>query len=257
VSWPPPYSWTFEPVFLALAAVAAVLYVRAARHDRPGLLRGTCFALGLLLVAVALNTPLETIATHYLLLVHLLQNVMIGDWAPLLLVLGLTHGMRVSVGRTLGRPWAFLTRGRVALVVWLVGWYAIHAALFYDFALRHTWALNVEHAVLIFIGLVFWWPLFGREPYGLPYPKAVAYLGAAFVGSAFLGLGLSFAVRSFYRFYGEAPLRLWGMSPTKDQNFGGVLMSVEQVIVLSIALVWFLLRLLPEDEDRRPAAAPE
>ena len=82
--------------------------------------------------------------------------------------------------------------------------------------------------------------------------KAVAYLGAAFVASAFLGLGLSFAVHSFYDFYRTAPTRLWGLSATKDQNLGGVLMSVEQTLVLAAALGFFLLRLLP-DRAARPA----
>ena len=40
----------------------------------------------------------------------------------------------------------------------------------------------------------------------------IGYLGAAFVGSTFLGLGLTFAPTPFYDFYAEAP-RLWGLSP--------------------------------------------
>ena len=54
--------------------------------------RWPVFALGLLLVAAPLNTPLETLAAHYLVLAHLLQNAMLADWAPPLLILGLTAG---------------------------------------------------------------------------------------------------------------------------------------------------------------------
>ena len=45
-------------------------------------------AMMVLLLAVTI-TPLETIAMNYLLVVHLLQNVVLAEWAPALLVLGL------------------------------------------------------------------------------------------------------------------------------------------------------------------------
>ena len=69
---PAPSSFTFEPLFLALVVVAAALYARAARAKRPPAWRITLFSLGLLLIAGALNSPLETIAANYLLLFHLL-----------------------------------------------------------------------------------------------------------------------------------------------------------------------------------------
>jgi cytochrome c oxidase assembly factor CtaG len=247
---PAPSSFTFEPLFLALTLVAGVLYFRAARRERPPAWRIVLFALGLLLIAGALNSPLETIAANYLLLFHLLQNVMIADWAPPLLILGLTPSMRASVARAGGKPFAALTRPRVALPVWLVGWYAIHLALFYDFALRHAWTLNIEHALLIAIGFLFWWPVLADQPADIGAPVKIGYLGAAFVGSTFLGLGLTFASTPFYDFYAEAP-RLWGISAEKDQNFGGILMNVEQAFVFLAAILYFVVKLIPEEERTR------
>ena len=247
---PAPSSFTFESLFLALTLVAGVLYFRAARRERPPAWRIVLFALGLLLIAGALNSPLETIAANYLLLFHLLQNVMIADWAPPLLILGLTPSMRTSVARAGGKPFAALTRPRVALPVWLVGWYAIHLALFYDFALRHAWTLNIEHALLIAIGFLFWWPVLADQPADIGAPVKIGYLGAAFVGSTFLGLGLTFASTPFYDFYAEAP-RLWGISAEKDQNFGGILMNVEQAFVFLAAILYFVVKLIPEEERTR------
>ena len=122
------------------------------------------FGVGLALVVVPVNSPLETIATERLLLVHLLQNVMLSDWAPPLLILGLTPAMRAVARAVGGRPFAALTRPVVSLPVWLVGWYAIHWGVFYDFALRHPMALNVEHLILVGIGLLFWWPVLADAP---------------------------------------------------------------------------------------------
>jgi cytochrome c oxidase assembly factor CtaG len=244
---PAPASFTFEPLFLALAAVAGWLYWRAWRREQAPRSRAVLFGSGLLLVAVSVNSPLETLAAHYLLLMHLLQNVLLADIAPLLLVLGLTPAMRTALAAGGGRPLAAVTRLRVALPIWLVGWYVIHLAAFYDAALENAWLLNVEHFLLLAIGLLFWWPLLSDAPHAATTPQRLAYLGAAFVFSAFLGLGLTFAGSSFYDYYENAP-RLWGLTPLEDQNLGGVLMTAEQSLVFLAAISYFLVRLLNEED---------
>jgi cytochrome c oxidase assembly factor CtaG len=265
---PDPYSFSWEPLFVPLGIAAGALYVKAARADPPGKLRATAFFLGVALVVVPVNSPLETLAAHYLLIVHLLQNVMIADWAPPLLILGLTPAMRLGVAARGGRPFELLTRPRVALPLWLVGWYAIHLGALYDLALENPALLNVEHLVLLALGLVFWWPVF--EPEGaacgarpeehglsprsgssakrLATPYALAYLFTAFAAASFLGLALIFSSTPFYDFYESAP-RLWGLSPAKDQNLGGILMNAEQTLVFFAALAWFLFRLFEEEEE--------
>jgi len=247
VSSPSASSFTFEPLFLALAVAAAILYWRGARRERPPRWRVATFALGLLLVAGALNSPLETIAAHYLLLIHLLQNVMISDWAPPLLILGLTPRMRGELARLGGGAFAWIARPQIALPVWLVAWYGIHLAGFYDFALRNPWMLNLEHLVLVAVGLLFWWPVLAGEPLDVSVPVKIGYLGVAFVGSVFLGLALTFSDTPFYDFYVAAP-RLWGLSAAKDQNFGGILMNAEQSAVFLAAILYFVLGLIPEEE---------
>jgi cytochrome c oxidase assembly factor CtaG len=244
-----PSAWAFswEPVFFVLAAVAAFLYGRAARREHPSRLRVALFALGLALILAALCSPLETIALHYLLLFHLLGNVMIADWAPPLLILGLTPAMRAALARRGGTTLARAARAWVALPFWLGVWYLVHLPGFYDYALRHTWALNVEHGLLIAAGLLFWWPLLAGGVTALSTPAALAYLGIAFVGSSFLGLAFIFSSSAFYDFYEHAP-RLWGLSAAKDQNLGGILMNAEQTAVFLGALAYFLVRLLNEEE---------
>ena len=246
-------SFTFEPLFIVLAAAGAYGYLRLARSvERPLWWRATLFALGILLVAVPLNSPMETIAIHYLLVMHLLQNVMIADWAPPLLVLGLTPAMRGAVAARGGKWLAAVTRPRFALPFWLAVWYGVHLPLFYDYALRHPWLLNVEHLLLLLAGLLFWWPVFSELPQRLSSALKLVYLGAAYVGSAFLSLALIFSSSAFYGFYEAAP-RLWGLSAEKDQNLGGILMNGEQMIVFFAALSYFLMRLLSEEEEAQRA----
>jgi putative membrane protein len=237
-----PSDFGFEPLFLALAVAGAVAYGRSARHDPPPRWRLAAFAAGVFLIAASLNSPLENIAAHYLLLIHLLQNALIADVAPLLVMLGLTPRMREELARRgLGR-----LRSRWILPIWLAAWYLTHVAPFYDWALRTGWGLNIEHAILIAAGLLFWWPIVSGR---LTPPTGLAYLAVAFVGSAFLGLAYIFSSSAFYSFYEHAP-RLWGLSPARDQNLGGILMNGEQTIVFLLAIGWFVWRLLDEEDAR-------
>jgi len=244
---PTPWAFSWEPLFVVLAAAAAAAYARAARTERPSTVRVIVFALGLALIVAALCSPLETIARRYLLLFHLLGNVMIADWAPPLLIIGLTPSMRAAVARRGGRALTRASRPWFALPAWLAVWYLVHLPAFYDYALRHTLMLNVEHALLIAAGLLFWWPLLGDVSTAFSTPLALAYLGVAFVSSAFLGLAFIFSSTPFYDFYEHAP-RLWGLSAAKDQNLGGILMNAEQTMVFLSALAYFLVRLFNEEE---------
>src|SRR3954471_2357874 len=147
--------WAIAVVVFALDyAVVARSYRRRGVPVQPA--RCALFAAGLALIALALLSPIEHLALTSMLSFHLLQNVIIADWAPPLLLLGLTAPMIAAVGRPRIVRWA--VRPQVALPVWLVTWYVIHLPPVYDYALRHRAALGVEHLVFIVAGLMFWWP---------------------------------------------------------------------------------------------------
>ena len=113
----------------------------------------------------ALNSPLETIAVDYLVLFHLLQNVIISDWAPPLLLArpdprdarGDRRARRRAVRRSSPGPTVALPGLARRLV-------RVHLGGVYDVALRNPWLLNVEHLFMIAIGLLFWWPVIADEP---------------------------------------------------------------------------------------------
>ena len=253
-----PWSPTFEPLFAVLGAVAVLAYVRAWRHcaPRPPAWRGWLFGLGIGLLVLSLNSPLETIAVEHLLLFHLLQNVIISDWAPPLILIGLTPAMRAGIADRLGAWFAWVTRPAVALAIWLVAWYVIHLGAVYDRFLETPLLLNLEHAILIAVGFLFWWPVLCDAPRSVPTLGRLAYVLAAFAGSAFLGLALTFSP-PVYGYYESLDERLWGISAEQDQNLGGILMSTEQALVLFAAIVWLLLRLLREEQEAEERLAAE
>jgi putative membrane protein len=233
-----------------------VLYVRAWRRDPGPAWRAWGFGAGIGLVVVALNSPIGTIATEYLVLFHLLQNVMISDWAPPLLLIGLTPAMRAAAAARGGRPFEALARPAVALPVWVVGWYVVHLGAVYDAAVRDPYLLALEHAFLIAIGILFWWPVLCDVPRAAATLTRIGYVFAAFVLSAFLGLALTFSP-PVYDYYESLPERLWGISAAKDQNLGGILMSSEQALVFFAAIVWLLVRLFREEAAAEERLAAE
>ncbi|MDP9492213.1 MAG: cytochrome c oxidase assembly protein, partial [Actinomycetota bacterium] len=92
------------------------------------------FAAGCLLLLVTAVTPLEALSYH-LLSAHLLQNVILAEWAPALLVLGVPPDLAARISRL--PAVGGLTRPPVALGLWLLTYFAWHLPPAYDTALEH------------------------------------------------------------------------------------------------------------------------
>ena len=224
----------------------ATWYLLATRGRRDPR-RASAFLCGCALVVLALVTPLDTLAREYLVWAHLLQNVVLAEWAPLLLVLGIPPALAERVSRP--RLLRALTHPAVALPLW-VGTYALwHVPALYDAALRRPeWLLPLEHATYLATGLLFWWCVWQDAPHRLSSAARAAYAFAAFVLSAPLGLVLALVPEPLYDFYAGAPERVWGLSRLEDQQLGGMTMAGEQSVVFFFVFAYWFLRFLAEQE---------
>jgi cytochrome c oxidase assembly factor CtaG len=196
-------------------------------------------ALGVVLVFAAFVTELEPLANHTFLWAHLLQNVVLAEWAPALLVLAVPPRL---AQRAAGFP---LFRPFIALPLWLVAYYTWHLPWIYDTALRNPHSLlHVEHLTYLAAGICLWWPVVhGTASAG----AKAAYLFAAFVLASPLGLLLALIPRAIYPFYVHAP-RTWGPGPLTDQQIAGVTMATEEAIVFFGAFTAYLLRFLADEQ---------
>jgi len=226
-----------EAVGLAPAlAIGIVVGARGARNSRARLAAG---ALGVALVFAAFVTELEPLANHTFLWAHLLQNVVLAEWAPALLVLAVPSAV---AARAHGFP---LFRPLVALPLWLVTYFAWHLPWVYDFALRRPHSLlHVEHLTYLLAGICLWWPVVhGRHSAG----AKAAYLFGAFVLASPLGLVLALFPRPVYSFYAHAP-RTWGPSAESDQQIAGVTMAAEEALVFFAVFALYLSRFLRDEQ---------
>lgn len=260
----PHIHWLADPGVLAPIALLVWVYARrfrAARREEGGRgagpLQAVAFTAGVLALLAAVASPLDGLGEDYLFSAHMAQHVLLGDIAPVLLLLSLSRVIMrpatrrlMVVERKIGpfaSPWT-------GLVLWLGLMYLWHVPALYDAALQHPVVHLMEHASFFTAGICVWWPLIQPVPMRRPLRglQTITYIGCAKFGLAALGLYLTWSSSVLYPYYEGVP-RIWGLSPIEDQNAGGAIMMVEQSLTFVIALVVLFSRMLgqSEIEERR------
>jgi cytochrome c oxidase assembly factor CtaG len=232
-----PYSWALHWDVLGAVAALAAGYFWTQRRWPSDTLRRASFDLALILLLAVYVTPLHTIALHYLLSIHFLQNVVTAEWAPGLVVF--------AVSPALGPPVARYIHPLVALPLWLATYFFWHIPFVYDAALNRPHSLlHLEHLTYFIAGLLMWWPVVhGSWSDG----AKAAYLFAGFVLASPLGLLLALLPSPVYDFYKDAP-QLWGLSDLTDQQIAGVTMAVEQAIVFFAVFAHYFARFMRTEQ---------
>lgn len=241
-----PYAWQADLDTTLVVPLLALGYLFLAGRYGTSRGRALAFAGALALLAGVFWSPIHHLGLHYLLTAHLLQNVVLAEWAPLLAAYGFSPPMAAAFARR--RLWRFLTHPFVALPLWLVSYYAWHVPYVYDGALHHQASLvHVEHACYFGTGVLMWWPLVQDLPHDLSSGARAAYGFAAFVLAAPLGLLLALLPRAIYGYYVHARPRVWGLSPLADQELAGATMAAEQAFVLFFVCAYWFGRFLREE----------
>jgi putative membrane protein len=237
-------------------ALVGMLYLRRAHtlaktRNAVSRWRLASFCGGLVLILASL-TALDR-ASDELLYAHMIEHLLVGDLAALLLVLGLTGPLLAPVLRigVFDRMRA-LAHPAVAFPLWAVDLYVWHLRVLYEAALRHPGVHAVEHALFLACGVNMWMCLFGPLPtpawFGnlarLIYIFSVRLTGAV-LGNLFLWSGTI-----FYPFYihGDGAHHV---SPLADQNLAGAAMMVEGSLLTLGLFCWLFLRAARESEERQ------
>jgi cytochrome c oxidase assembly factor CtaG len=250
--------WNLDPALMAGAALVAGAYaVRAHRLERLGrgvpIWRQACFYTGVAVLLTALVSPIDSIGESRLFYVHMAQHLMIGDLAPLLILLGLSGPMLRPVLaaplvmrlRPLGNP-------LVALPLWVAALYAWHVPALYEAALENSAVHDLEHTCFFAAGLLMWAAVIEPLPGPLWFGNGLkaAYVLVVRTFSAVLATVFLWAGTPIYAGY-RAGEQAWGISPLTDQQIGGGIMFIEGATVTLLVFAWLFLRWVSEAELRQ------
>lgn len=255
---PPPFGpgallteWRLDPVPIVLAAGAGLLYLAGVRRlnragSPPPWSRSAAFFAGLVVALLSVVSPVDAYADVRF-SAHVLQHlVMVFVAAPLLLLgapvslalrastpearrrflLPVLHGRWAS---TLGRP-------AVAWAMFASVQFGVHLSPLYEQALESDLVHALEHALFLFAGLAFWWPVVGRDPvpHRMGYPARLLYLALAMPVEAVLGVVILSASEPLYPHYASLPAP-WGPSALSDQGDAGAIMWILGSLALVVA----------------------
>ena len=248
-------SGVFEPLQIAgLFAFGTAYGIRAANLARDGrpvpAWRVVSYFSGIVLIAIAFASPLAHLGGE-LVLAHMIQHLVIGDIAALLIVLGLTRSVLqpVMAFKAFDRL-RVLTLPMIALPLWIANLYIWHIPALYDGTVTSEWLHAFQHASFITFGICMWMPIAGP----LPVPTwfgggaQVGYTLVARLAGAGLGNILMWSGSVIFTGY-AAGQAYWNISPVTDQGIAGVIMMAEGGMVTLAVLAWALLRWAQRDTE--------
>jgi cytochrome c oxidase assembly factor CtaG len=227
-----------EPSALLAVLVVGFVYARGVRTvwARAGRGHGirawqaTAFGSGLLVVVLALESPLDPLSAD-LFAVHMVQHLLLILVAAPLLVLaaplaGVLWGLPPDVRQgtlVLGRRLpAWVSRPAIAVALHVLAVWAWHLPGLYDAAVANAWVHAAEHACFVGSAALFWWALLHRRR---AYGAAVLYVFAMAIQSTALGALLTFARSPWYTSH-LATTAAWGLTALEDQQVAGLIMWV-------------------------------
>ncbi len=272
------FGWSFEPLvavpLLAAALVwaAAVRRVNAAHPANPvPRLRSVAFFAGLGAVAIALLSGIERYDT-VLFSVHMVQHILLTLVAPPLLALAapITLLLRVATPAVRHRWILPVLHSRlvrvlafpvVAGVVFAAVMWASHFSPLFDRALEDPLVHDLEHALFLGAGLLFWWPALAQDPapWRMTHPVRALYVFLQLPQNTFLAVALLSAATPLYPHYATLA-RSWGPTPLADQQLAAGLMWFLGDLVFLAAILAIVARWIRHEEasaahaDRRADA---
>jgi putative membrane protein len=239
--------WSFYTDFLIGWFLFGLAYVLAAgplRHKFPGseavpTNKILWFAAGMLVMLVSLQGPLHDLSDYYLFSAHMVQHLLIMLVMPPLLLLGIPGWMLrplVRVRSLYAVAW-FLTFPLIAFFLNNGIFLLWHFPGPYDLMMRNHDVHVLMHLMIMFSGMLMWWPVLSPLP-ELPRiapTLQMLYLFVLGVPMMVAAAMITFSGSPLYTFYVEAP-RVFNLTALEDQQLGGAIMWVPGALVIWIAI---------------------
>jgi len=256
--------WNLEPSILIGTALITGLYLyaigplRKRQFPNEQIMTGQTFAFlsGVLIMFLALVSPLDELGDSYLFSAHMVQHLCLTILGPPLLLLGTPEWMVKPVlqNKVIFKVAKVLTYPVVAFVLYNADFWLWHAPTLYNATLENQTIHILEHLTFIVFGLLYWWPIFSpsKDLPRLTFGGQIFYLFVSGMPSVLLGAGLTFSP-PLYAPYIAAP-RIWGISAATDQQLGGLIMwvpvSIFYIVIMSVLFIRWMLQQEAEQQAK-------
>lgn len=247
-------SWEFEPSVVIGCLLLWAIYFFAVQFKFNG--KTLNYTLGVLVLFLALTSPIDTLGEDYLFSAHMVQHMMLGIIAPLLIVVGLPASLVQTWLRfpLIARLEQILGYPPLALVVANATFWVWHLPTLYNLTLENEVVHIFEHLTFLVTGTMLWWPVFKPVPQGRLTPlPAIIYLGISAFISTILGIIFTVSETPYYDCYAHpddelGALKLireeWGLTQLDDQKLGGAIMwepagAIFLWAIMKIMVDWF------------------
>jgi len=261
--------WRLDPTILAgVSAVAFLygLYAGPLRRRFPGSRPVTKsqvgnFALGLLVLWLALESPLDDLGDCYFFFAHMTQHLLLVLVVPVFVLAGLPGWMvrPLLTHRAIAPLARWLTGPLVAFTLFNVVFAVAHLPAIYDYFATNEAAHAFEHLVFVATALLLWWPVLSpmREYPHLSYPLQMGYLFLQTLPCSLVAALITLSGSPLYAGY-ERVRALTPISALQDQQIGGLIMWIggTMYFFLGMAVVFFLWA-SREDPEPGPVVATD
>jgi putative copper resistance protein D len=246
--------WSLDIAFPVVIAGAAAYIAGLRRLQARGRAwptsRTVAFLSGLAVILIATESGLAEY-DRVLFSLHVVQHLLLGMVAPLLIVLGapvtlaLQAGSRPTQQRILrvlhSAPARVLTH---PLTVWVLFGSTLVVLYFtplYELSLRNEWVHAAVHTHFVVVGSLFLAHVVGLDPIpgALGYGARLLYVAVLLPFHTFIGVALLTTTTVIAAGWYDHVQRSWGASPLSDQRTGAGLLWVSGELfgVLAIGLV--------------------
>jgi putative membrane protein len=239
--------WNFDPFSLCLLS-AACLAICGKRRPKPKRLFLLC---GWMLAAVALISPLGTLARYDLFSAHMVQHLVLLLVTPALGLIGMPSASCLAGTPPISTPpspW----RTAVSWLSGVGGMWLWHTPTLCNAAGSRSVIFDLEVLSLVMLGGLFWWPVLGPRPRERLWPLAgIVYLFTACLACTALGIYITFTPLTVCAVYTHPtdPFQIlgllrqeWGLTPGTDQQIGGLIMWVPACLIYLSGIVGLLAR---------------
>jgi putative membrane protein len=214
--------------------------------------RSAWFLSGVIVLWLALETPLDVVSDEQLQSLHMFQHVLLAVIAPPMLLLGLSPAMAAVLAGVPGvRAITEPVPAQLAAALAMIGW---HIPTLYNITVTNDGVHILEHLTFIASGTLFWWPVLAatsaQARWQLGDLGKLAYLLVGTFPQDGVAIILQFSRELFYPWYGLPAHRVPGWDPVIDQNIAGtVLQMVGKTSYLVAAIVLFYRWVAREREE--------